>query len=696
MTATSFAVRDPLSIFVKNHMQGRNARPIPLVSTEFDVAIEAGLAVVTVKRVFENKEEVSIEAIMTFPVPVHAVLFDLRANIAGRTLIARAQRKDAARATYEGAVESGKSAVLHEEVLRGVHMLSVAHVPPAQQIEVTMTWAMPLTVVDGEGHLRIPLTVGEIYGRSPLADTDDLISGGQPQIGELAVRSSDSVVSLVGGFLENGRARVPMNRPIDLRVKRWPRRRLAGTGADGRRVSLELTPSAVASAPLSLAILVDHSGSMSEMAGSGPHGMTKHAAVRSALYGITDRLEKMDEIELWEFDNNAKRIGSTAVRGNGRKTILPAIPGARRRRMRDLIGELAGPSGGTEIGRALWQAFTHSEVRDILLITDGKSHALDIQELARRRHRISVVLIGEDSLEANVGHLASLTGGDIFVAGGADVAAVVTAAINGLRRRSEPLKRDEAVVAGGGTTQRAGMSITLAFDAPANMDTIEPVSRAVAAVAASLILPTLSETAAAELAEKAGLVSHLTSLVLVDRDGPSQEGIPSTIKIALPSPHDAVFMTAQYRAGRDLPPPAVFLVDGAVTRGLMPGLPILGRRHNCRFHGAWLSALDQLARLVDWDSYGQLLSRGDIDGLPADVRDVILDLAGREEIERASTLIGLAPALLIIVAAARRAGRNGSRQALRVAGFIARSLKEEQQQLLEQSLEHLLSDSWLA
>jgi hypothetical protein len=41
--------------------------------------------------------------------------------------------------------------------------------------------------------------------------------------------------------------------------------------------------------------------------------------------------------------------------------------------------------------------------------------------LARRGRRISVVLVGEDSLEANVGHLAALTGGDIFVSAGADV-----------------------------------------------------------------------------------------------------------------------------------------------------------------------------------------------------------------------------------------------------------------------------------
>jgi hypothetical protein len=90
--------------------------------------------------------------------PVHAVLFDLHARIDGRVLKARAQRKSQARASYEGAIERGKTAILHEEVLRGVHMLSVGHVPPGAEIEVSATWAITLTNLNGRAQLRIPLT----------------------------------------------------------------------------------------------------------------------------------------------------------------------------------------------------------------------------------------------------------------------------------------------------------------------------------------------------------------------------------------------------------------------------------------------------------------------------------------------------------------------------------------------------------
>ncbi len=129
------------------------------------------MATVSATRIFKNAEQNSIEATITFPVPVHAVLFSLTAGIAGRVLKARAQRKSLARLNYEDAIERGMTAVLHEEVLRGVHMLSVGHLPPGVEAEVSATWTMTLTNLNGRGHMRIPLPVGDIYGRSGLPDS---------------------------------------------------------------------------------------------------------------------------------------------------------------------------------------------------------------------------------------------------------------------------------------------------------------------------------------------------------------------------------------------------------------------------------------------------------------------------------------------------------------------------------------------
>ena len=119
-------------------------------------------------------------------------------------------------------------------------------------------------------------------------------------------------------------------------------------------------------------------------------------------------------------------------------------PQAIRDRFRALVARLGDPRGGTEIGGAIVGALQETACRDLLLITDGKSHALDVQALVRMGRRISVLLVGEDSLEANVGHLAALTGGDLFVAMEADFGSALAAALASLRTASRPLTRTAA------------------------------------------------------------------------------------------------------------------------------------------------------------------------------------------------------------------------------------------------------------
>jgi hypothetical protein len=284
MSATALPANvDPLHPFVAGVFVGDTRHPVPLVATTFDVILDAGLAIVTTTRRFRNAEEASIEATITFPVPVHATLFDLAARIGERQLMARARRREDARGEYEGAVDAGKTAVLHEEVLRGVHMLSVAHVPPGAEVEVRSTWALTLTNIEGRGRLRIPLTVGDIYGRSALPDSDDLVHGGLADMAQLHVNCRDGSVTLHGGELYDGRATVPLNAPIDLTVSAWTPRTLNGYAADGRAVALRVEPAPQVDRALDVAILVDHSRSMEEVCSVEGHRETKHQAV-SAVY----------------------------------------------------------------------------------------------------------------------------------------------------------------------------------------------------------------------------------------------------------------------------------------------------------------------------------------------------------------------------------------------------------------------------
>ena len=160
---------NPLGAYALPAVVTGTTQPVPLISTRFMVQIEGGLATVSAERVFRNAELASIEATLTFPVPIHATLFELQARIGERVLVAQTQRRQTARETYEGALDRGKTTVLHEEVLRGVHQLSVGHVAPGQVVAIVSTWTVPLSAAPGGAMLHIPVSVGDIYGRSPLA-----------------------------------------------------------------------------------------------------------------------------------------------------------------------------------------------------------------------------------------------------------------------------------------------------------------------------------------------------------------------------------------------------------------------------------------------------------------------------------------------------------------------------------------------
>lgn len=603
---------DPLRAFQAGAFVATSRRPIPLIATRFEISIAAGVAVVATTRRFENIESRPIEATLTFPVPVHAVLFELGARLDGHVVLAHAEPRQKAREVFEDALDRGKVAVLHEEVLRGVHMIS-AHLGPGAEIEVRAVWTITLTNVGGRASLRVPLTVGDIYGRSKLLDSDDLLSGGPMDTAELAVSCRDGEVRLAGRPLIEGRATVRLDAPIDLEVGFVPSD-LHGRAADGRDIVLRVEPSRASETALDIAAVIDHSGSMNESCAGGRGGPTKHQAVRAALRTVAARLGEADRIDLWEFESEPTHLGSAAGRAG----------------VGSLVARLAAPSGGTEIGAALTAVMAGSTARDALLVTDGKSHELDVQTLARSGPRFTVVLVGEDSLEANVGYLAALTGGQIFVTGGDDLAPVVEAAIASLRAPRlvlAPVRGALERVA----VARAGMTITAVWSGAAPIKAAADLfERAVAALAASLALPALDPEAATALAVAEGLVTHLTSLVLVDETSRMPAGIPVTRKIELPRPRSAL-QAFQIRPGHMPPlasPPPRLRMD-----------------------------VGTLANLIDWEGTQQQLMAGDLSAVDPRFAAMIRTAAADRDVRRLATLLKRDPVVVVIALLARSRAR---------------------------------------
>ena len=525
---------DPVAALVERKRSDQGAEPAVLVDMDIAVTIRGALALVETTRIFENREELPVEALLSIPVPVHAAFFGLTAKIGGRHLRATALLREAARQEYEDAIDEGNAAVLHEELIRGVHLLSVGNLGAGVRAEVATRWAMPLRFQADRGHLRIPLTVGDVYGISGLPDSDDLVHGGSAPDARLRLRHDARGITLAGGLLvphadDSLQAKIPANAPVDILVEGWSNTDLRGRTQDGRGVSLSIEPGPDGTEDLDVVVLVDHSGSMSSYCeGASGTMLSTHAALVNALHSMPEWLRSGDRVALWEFDDSCEPVG------NG----LPAEPRAFAR----LVSKLSPPAGGTEIGNALNRV--HSvEVRDVLLITDGMSYSLDVQAHALRGRRIFVVLVGEDSLEANVGHLAALTGGDLQFSFGADVAQALEECVRGLRSLhipDGPFEVGESGLPLRLVTARGNASIEGRWSKNASDTERGAFSSAVAAYAASLAVARSREDDAARIAVAEGLVTHLTSLVLVDVEGERQEGMPITQKVKLPTPRTGV------------------------------------------------------------------------------------------------------------------------------------------------------------
>lgn len=527
------ATKKMIESYVESCSRGR---PVPLKSTEYEIEVLSGLAVVRQRRVFRNDEKVLIEAVMTFPVAFEGVVTRLEAVVAGRRLRGVASPKAEARETYEAAVDAGKASVLHEELLRGLHMVSVANVAPGSEIAVEATYVMPVSLAQFHPHLRIPQTVGDIYGRLSLPDSDQLVTGGQGGDVAVKVKSASGTVYVNGRLPDEGRTTVPLDDQIVLRIEGLVLSPLSGRAADGRGVELSFLPHTTTDRCLDIDLMIDVSGSMSELVGrpgdqgvpsvfrtgirslvgNGREASTKWNALKQGLRRASAKLGGEDVLRLWTFND------ACMFQGVHLGCSLPAA-----------LEALGEPRGGTRLVEAVDAVVAARKEANVLLVTDGKSLTgtrLDIERIASSGARVTVVLIGGDALEARVGHLAAQSGGQMFVAHGMDASEAVETAVAAMRGVALPSARLALPLE---TAVRTASGLRMS--AEWKEATAATECDHVAAFAASLALTGLPEEEASRLAASEGLVSHLTSLVLVDEEGEAMDHLPEQRKVALPA-----------------------------------------------------------------------------------------------------------------------------------------------------------------
>lgn len=189
-------------------------------------------------------------------------------------------------------------------------------------------------------------------------------------------------------------------------------------------------------------------------------------------------------------------------------------------------------------------------------------------------------------------------------------------------------------------------------------------------------MATLDDVEARRLAEVEGLVTHLTSLTLVDEEGGAQEGLPATRKIPLPPKVDfaaalACAPTARAVRARATGRPMQYLesvpksvcvkkksprrsaMHDAVERSFdiarqRRAEPKLSPTPAAPEPDQALLRLAALRRRIDWHAEAARLAEGDLAGLPRDVASVIDHAADDESVIQRAAALGITPVRLLI------------------------------------------------
>ncbi len=147
---------------VKGAAEG-DTEALPLESTRADVHVAGTIAHVKVTQVYKNAGKSPIEAVYVFPGSTRAAVFGMRMKVGERTVVAKIQKREEARKTYEDAKAQGKTASLLEQQRPNVFQMNVANILPGDRVEVQLDYTELLVPDEGVYELVYPAVVGPRY-----------------------------------------------------------------------------------------------------------------------------------------------------------------------------------------------------------------------------------------------------------------------------------------------------------------------------------------------------------------------------------------------------------------------------------------------------------------------------------------------------------------------------------------------------
>jgi Ca-activated chloride channel family protein len=136
---------------------------MPLKSTDAQVQIAGVIADVSIRQVYENTGQNTLEAIYVFPASTRAAVYGMKMKIGEREIVAIVQERTQARQNYEQARANGQTASLLEQERPNVFTMNVANILPGDVIEVSLQYTELLIPESGIYEFVYPTVVGPRY-----------------------------------------------------------------------------------------------------------------------------------------------------------------------------------------------------------------------------------------------------------------------------------------------------------------------------------------------------------------------------------------------------------------------------------------------------------------------------------------------------------------------------------------------------
>ena len=403
-------------------LKARDGRAIVLENVSVVAEITDLFSQVTMAQTYRNSEELNIEAVYTFPLPVDATLLDFRVRLGEKEMTGVVVAHEEAEECYEDAITDGDTAVMLEQSGEGLLTASLGNLLPGETAEITLVYGQFLRWNGNLVRFMMPTTLAPRYG-------DPLVAGMLPhQVPEVSfdAERSFSLEISIQGLLSDARisspshqilispssgistirttGAPPMDRDFVLEInseKESVASAISDVDCDGHIVLASFRPSVPVDGAVdqrTVKVVVDCSGSM---------GGESIRQAKFAIERILDGLRLGDGFEIVAFGSTQKMLF-----GEERPVSEASLAEARA-----FVRDLDADMGGTEIGQALETAYESGKGKlgaaDLLLITDGQAWDLGacVERARKVQHRIFTVGVGSAVTETFVRALADGTGG---------------------------------------------------------------------------------------------------------------------------------------------------------------------------------------------------------------------------------------------------------------------------------------------